>query len=153
MPDEVPLNRDNNSLEVEFKICRAGDEFAPYFDMQVLAAEVYNSRPEEHRFGSFQEWYDRLMHLEELDRLEITVRSPDYSELLAVAVLTEVEDHHYGIQLSEVFKVTDGSRVAAKALVMSYRAMGSTLGKSEYIEVRYTGEGYLRKLRGIKCLL
>lgn len=142
---EVPLN--SPVIDFRISIREAGDEYVPYWDLKSLALEVYNSRPDEHKYGDFYQWYDRLMGLEDLYRLEISIYKG--GTLIAAAVLTEVDDIHYGNQVSEVFKVTDGSIEAAKWLVRSYRVAGNVMGFKEYIAIDFKHGGYLRSIRRV----
>lgn len=144
-PHEVPLN--SADIEVKFSIREAGEEYEPYFDLQPLAEEVYNSRPEEHKYGDFHQWYSRLMRLEDEDRLELTIYKG--TKLIAAAVFICVEDVHYGSQVSEVFRVTDGTREAAKELVKSYRAASKVMGFDEYLTNYYRDKSYIRKIRRV----
>lgn len=146
MPLEVPL-QGQDRITVSFDLRNAGDECLNYYDWEPMGLEVYNSRPEDHSYGDFYDWYSRLMMLEDLDRLEITIR--DSGEVVACAVLHEVLNVHYGEIVAEVFKATNGTREAARLLVLAYRSAAKTMGFDRYLSVDYRHGGYLHKVRRI----
>lgn len=143
---EVPLYGQDR-ITVLFDIKGAGEECSNYFDWEPLGKKVYDSRTEDHKYGDFYTWYQRLMMIEDYDRLEITILED--GEVIACAVLHEVRNVHYGDIVAEAFKATNGTREAARLLILAYRAAAKTVGFREYLGVTYKHGGYLHKVRRI----
>lgn len=146
MSHEVPL-QGQDRITVSFDIRKAGDECLRYFDWEPMGLAVYTSRTEDHEYGDFYSWYQRLMMLEDLNRVEITIY--DDGEVIACAALHEVRHLHYGDIVAEVFKATNGTREAARLLMQAYRSVAKTVGFDRYISVSHRHGGYLHKVRRI----